>query len=135
MVYLSEWGPTRVCTKTGCPQSLLKLGTHLRYGSRFRLSFDSHPVRPPVMAEPELPQSTSVDSLPIASLPKNPSEVKGSTFQDALDKESRPEGAASEANEKAELDNEDNEVSGRCCSLICLSMTLIILAIIRSRRC
>ena len=130
-------GPTRVCTKTVCSQSLLKLGTHLRYGSRFSLSFDSHPVRPPVMTEPELPQSTSVDSLPIASLPKNPSEVKGSTFQDALNKESGPEGAASEANEKGELDNEDHEVSGpgRCRSLICLSMTLIILTTIRSRRC
>jgi len=87
------------------------------------------------MTEPEISRPLSVDSLPVPSLPKDPSEVKGITSQDALNKESRPEGTVSEVNEKAELDNEDHEVSGRCRSLIYLSMTLIILAINRSRRC
>jgi len=87
------------------------------------------------MTEPENSRPLSVDSLPVPSLRKDQSEVKGSTSHDALNKESRPEGAVAEANEKAELDKEDDEVSSRCCFLICLSMSLIISAIIRSRRC
>jgi len=66
------------------------------------------------MAEPELPRPPSIASLSIASLPKNPSEVKGTTSQGVLDKESRPGGIVPEADEKAELDNEDHAISGRC---------------------
>jgi len=61
------------------------------------------------MTEPGLPRPPS-----IASLPKDPSEVKGNTSQDASDKERRSGGTVPEADDKAELDNQDHEISGWC---------------------
>jgi len=137
-VYLSETtGQTRVCTKfnTFPVATKFKSWTSVSVWKSFKALVLQLPRTPSAMTEPEISRPLSVDSLPVPSLRKDQSEVKGSTSHDALNKESRPEGAVSEANEKAELDKEHDEVSSRYRFLIFFSMSLIISAIIRSRRC
>jgi len=128
-VYLPEiTRPPRVSLKT-CQRP------HLQSENPPWLSFENHPVRSPAMTRPELPRPTSAATLPFASLSKHPSVVRRSTYQDVLDKESKPGRTSFGVYEKVEFDNEDHAISSRCHFLIYISMALIILAIIRSRRC